>query len=436
MPLRDDRRGRRATLARGSAPLRPDFDALAPAGNDTAPSPDKHDQFGVESSDTSPVLPFSPAQRNADNTTDARAPNEPSHPPQEAHVDFAQKGLGAASPSQVPTAAMHLEARDHSTADPSPSEGDEMAHESVALEPLDEIGVATPATPTIGALHVRPLALVAAAWQRLCDALGRPAAISLPADTRDHDDVVVERSFADELASLIAMGPTSESDIAQDASASEHIGSASVAHEESAERAIFSDADRAEYESQAANAHPVQSMVVPPVRASVDRVVPLTRLPLRPQSGQITWFYPLDLEGPPQTASGRHALLMELAADRARAGIALLTQAYHEEDARGRLLALRALAALHNRDAIGTFVDALHAGTDDERVAAIDALAAAGARDALTVALGDRVEAVAAHAALAFVQTNVREDYVRGLEPYVDAGRIEAILALLAGFVE
>ncbi len=177
-------------------------------------------------------------------------------------------------------------------------------------------------------------------------------------------------------------------------------------------------------------------MIVPPVRAPVDRVVPITRLPLRPQSGEVTWFSSLGPASFPQSVRERRVLLEELAEDRERADIALLTQAYHEEDAQGRVLALRALAVHHTRDARGTFVDALHSGTDDERVVAIDALAASDACDALPAAFRDRVDAIAARAALAFVGTNVRADYVAALEPYVDAARLDAILALLAGFVE
>jgi hypothetical protein len=177
----------------------------------------------------------------------------------------------------------------------------------------------------------------------------------------------------------------------------------------------------------------VEPLVVHPVRASIERIVPITRLPLRRQSAAITWPQRLSGSDVDLGIEDRHALLRELASRTPAAELqATLDQAYREEGMGGRLLALRAL--LRGRyEARDTFVDALHAGTDDERSLSVDALAALGLHEELVPAFGDRVEAIAAKAALAYVATDRREDYRAVLERHVDRSRCDAILALLVG---
>jgi len=86
-------------------------------------------------------------------------------------------------------------------------------------------------------------------------------------------------------------------------------------------------------------------------------------------------------------------------------------------------------------DPIAVITHVMRNGTDRERSLAVDGLAAAGCREALVPALNDRLDAVAAKAALAYVGTNRREDYRVALAPFVDEARVEALLALLAGYL-
>jgi len=179
-----------------------------------------------------------------------------------------------------------------------------------------------------------------------------------------------------------------------------------------------------------------QCCVVTPSRETFERVVPLTRMPLRPQTGAITWPQLLDAANANPSIAERRALLRQAAREpEARLEAALLA-AYREEDAEGRLLALQALLSGRFASAPALFADALRIGNDDERSFAVDALFACGDREALTAALSDRLEAVAARAALAYVATSTRADYVRTLAPLVDGSRLDTILSLLAGVLE
>lgn len=190
---------------------------------------------------------------------------------------------------------------------------------------------------------------------------------------------------------------------------------------------------------------PSQAHVVRAQRPSIERILPLTRLPLRPQSSKITWPTLLDTGATsaiqpsriPSDRTARRTLLAELVRNRRDDAPEALRTAYREEDADGRSLALRALLQYDVDDAShAIFLEALRSGSDDERSIAVDALSDAGDRDALLLALDDRIDAIAAKAALAYVNSSEREAYGRFLGPYLDRGRIETILALLAGFVE
>ena len=223
------------------------------------------------------------------------------------------------------------------------------------------------------------------------------------------DHILVARSFAEELASLLPV----------------------------AERAA--DSPQAEIpapqtEAEEAGLDPIVVAFAP--RPAFERVVPLTRTPLRPHSVSITWPRLTNAASELESPLERHAFLRDVprAVDASLA--TALQTAYREEEGEGRLLALRALRRGNVVAARDTFVDALAVGTDDERSVAVDALLAFGEREAVTSAFSDRIDAIAAQAALGYVATNSRGDYFAALEPFVDRPRIETILGLLAGVVE
>lgn len=178
-------------------------------------------------------------------------------------------------------------------------------------------------------------------------------------------------------------------------------------------------------------------IVVPAPMRYVDRIVPITRLPLRRHPSDIAWWTAIHEAGDePPTRTERHALLSRAVDGTLALHPSTVERAYFEEDRDGRLLALRVLVARNPANHRAAFVDALHVGTDSERELAVDGLAAGGAVDALPVAFRDRVEAVAARAALAYVGPGDREAYRTALAPHVDEGRIVKLLALLAGVIE
>jgi hypothetical protein len=113
-----------------------------------------------------------------------------------------------------------------------------------------------------------------------------------------------------------------------------------------------------------------------------------------------------------------------------------LESAYREEDASGRMLVLRALSRISSDGAHAILTDALNLGSDDERALAVDLLSTAENRESLVSALHDRVDAIAARAALAYVRSNCRSDYEKLLSNRLDERRLETILALLGGILE
>jgi hypothetical protein len=170
---------------------------------------------------------------------------------------------------------------------------------------------------------------------------------------------------------------------------------------------------------------------------STERVLPLTRLRLRPHGVIVTW--PALLKNPREGAGPeeRRVLLSALEAEppdleRER----ILLRAFHEENGECRLVALRALTRAPSSAAGDAFAAALEGGTDEERAVAIEGLAALGRRDELTRAFTDRVEAIAAKSLLAYVPGRRRADFAAVLDRHVEPSRREAILTLLAGVLE
>jgi hypothetical protein len=289
------------------------------------------------------------------------------------------------------------------------------------------------AIPTVVALPD-----AAAATQPLADAVPSPATSTSPTfdaiaimrsaakrlrmrapEPLPENDVVSERSFADELSSLLPHVPSAVPPLV--ASAEPITTSEAIA--EMREETIVEIAE------------PHHDVVAAPVAAA--RVVPLTRLPLRRQSKEVTWP---SLASPPlsfASAAERYAFLRAAATESDQADDALLALAFREETSEGRALALGALRRTSaSQEAIETFTEALGTGSDDERALAVDALSEAGAREQIARGLTDRIDAIAAKAALAYVGTTARDDYRVALSPLVDESRIETILALLAGVVE
>jgi hypothetical protein len=245
----------------------------------------------------------------------------------------------------------------------------------------------------------------------------------LEPDTGDlaaEGSVVSVRSFAEELDDLLP--------IARDET---------KRHDESEANPPALDAASEAHDPSESPEPPHEPMkIAAPARPSLERIVPLTRMPLRPQALEITWPL-LAPEGTVlESRSERHAFLARLTTAGNPEDEALLVCAYREEDAGGRLIALRAICAARLDVAHDLCVDALHVGSDEERSLAIDALLASGRRDAVTPAFSDRLDALAAQAALGFVGSQQRADYVAALSPHVDRTRLEAILGLLAGIVE
>jgi hypothetical protein len=247
-------------------------------------------------------------------------------------------------------------------------------------------------------------------------------------------ELVSERSFADELAALVAAPSRVDAAILPDAGATRDEVAMPARHEAVTE-ARNGAMSAVAADDATARAGPIHD-VLARVRPRYERVAPLTRLPLRVQARDITWPQLVDPALAHAGRAARHALLARMAADSGDSKEAVLAVAYREEDAAGRLLALRALlTGGYGAGATAIFEEALRVGTDEERAFAVDALAACGAREPLVQAFGDRVEAIAAKAALAYVETSDADDYRRALAPHVEAARIAAILALLAGYV-
>jgi len=231
----------------------------------------------------------------------------------------------------------------------------------------------------------------------------------------DATDGLIERSFASELGLLV---PGEAGEMVAPVASAEPVETAKTV-------------DESQYTSGA-----TEPTVVRPIRGAYERAVPLTRTPLRHMACAITWPNLIELSAGSASRSERHALLKRLDHESCPLLEAVLLTAYAEEDADGRVLALRSLLRHRCAGAREVFVDALCVGSDDERSFAVDALVAIGDRDALPPALSDRVEAIAARAAFAYVGSYSRADYAAALEPFIDRARIEAIMALLAGVVQ
>jgi hypothetical protein len=232
-------------------------------------------------------------------------------------------------------------------------------------------------------------------------------------------DLVTERSFADELSSLLPQPPEADAAPVPGELRSE----ASPAVADTPDETTVELVERQ---------HDVTVAAI-----TSARVVPLTRLPLRRQSKDVTW--PASAS-PPRSftnATERYAFLRAACDEADRPDDALLARAFREETSEGRMLALAALRRSNaSKEAIETFTEALGTGSDEERALAVDALSEAGAREQIARGLTDRIDAIAAKAALAYVGTTARDDYRLALSPLIDESRIETILALLAGVVE
>lgn len=241
-------------------------------------------------------------------------------------------------------------------------------------------------------------------------------------DTSGVGTTTIERSFAHEISRLLAPPKPNEQIEYNVAQTSKEPAFVSTEHP-------FSET----LETQLSSAEPVVSRI----RVGTERAVPLTRLPLRPLPETVTW--PNHLE-PPRGACSRetrHDVLRELIGGPASVDIRVLELAISQEDRVGRMLALRALRkTAPNQNSLAAFVEILRIGSDDERAFAVDALTTHGTPNDLVPAFDDRVEAVAARAALAYVGSGRRSDYLERLAPFLDTVRIESILILLAGIVE
>jgi len=171
---------------------------------------------------------------------------------------------------------------------------------------------------------------------------------------------------------------------------------------------------------------------------SKGRVVPVTRRPLRAQTQLEGPSWPA-LLGAAETATldERRTLLRALFGESSRTDLGvILAAAAREEQGDLRLTALRGLVAGAHAEGLEVFRDALRIGTDSERSLSIDGLARLGALDELPAAFNDRLEPLAAKAALAFAASRERGVLEEALEDRVDAGRRDAILRLLAGILE
>jgi hypothetical protein len=262
---------------------------------------------------------------------------------------------------------------------------------------------------------------------------GVVGAFALPLHLEDATDVLVERSFAGELARLVPASIVEVVNRVDGVAAADRVDGVAAADRVDGIE-VVDGVELVDGPPQTGSAD--APAMVRPVRGAYERVVPLTRTPLRHMACAITWPNLVDLPAGSTARSERHELLKRLDHESCPVLEAVLLSAYAEEDVAGRMLALRSLLRHRYSAARNVFVDALRVGSDEERSFAVDALVALGDRDALPPAFSDRVEAIAARAAFAFVASHSRADYAAALEPFVDRTRIEAIMALLAGVVQ
>ncbi len=389
MPLRDDRRGKRATLA-GAAPLRTEFSVI---DGDRAIA---HDAPEVDH------VPDGPA--STDDERDEAARN----------------------------AALDVLARPSPPALPSPDRLDGRAYvTSLATTIARVLGIGSPARITAS---------------RACEATAEVVDVaSQEHPTRDEDSAPAATTFASVLQRAVLRtqaSATGEATHREPASRIATIVAQSETETETVDVPASIVALQAPLVDRTASDDPAP-LVVRAHRPTVERVVPLTRLPLRPQTATVSWptllapSVTVDAGALVRDRSTRHAALVELSRSADDDATHALRVAYREEDCEGRSLALRALGRTTIDDSTREIVlDALRAGSDDERSLAVDIVARTGDRDALRCALTDRLDAIAARAALAYVDSLDRDDYVAKLAPHVEPARLDAILGLLAGVVE
>jgi hypothetical protein len=170
--------------------------------------------------------------------------------------------------------------------------------------------------------------------------------------------------------------------------------------------------------------------------ARTERMAPLTRRRLR-RHMRMTWPAILNPAKPVLDHTERLELLDTLLAaipleGRPEIG-EILARAYLEEDGDGRILALRGLIAGRFTEGPSVFREALRTGNDGERSLAVDGLAAHARFEDLVPAFEDRIEAIAAKAALAYTSTASRVVFRGALQQHVSAGRLEVLLSLLPG---
>ncbi len=170
-----------------------------------------------------------------------------------------------------------------------------------------------------------------------------------------------------------------------------------------------------------------------------ERIAPLTRRRLRRHTS-ITWLALVDPDRPLLDAGERLGILRSLAASvsngaKSQAGEAL-ARAYLEEEGDARILALHALISGRFPEGPSIFREALRTGSDIERSLAVDGLAAQGRIDDVLPALEDRIEAIAAKAALAYVGSSSRSVMRETLKAHLSEARIETLISLLAGLRE
>ena len=167
------------------------------------------------------------------------------------------------------------------------------------------------------------------------------------------------------------------------------------------------------------------------------RVVPVTRRRLRQRGGSVGWPALVEPVQSDLSAAERCRILDDVIADEHAPGRAIvLVRAVREEEGALRLAALKALVTLRCADGLETFREVLSSGSDAERSLAIDGLAALGATEDLALALSDRLEPLAAKAALHMCPSRKRQELDALLQTNCDALRRDAILGLLAGYFD
>jgi hypothetical protein len=230
-------------------------------------------------------------------------------------------------------------------------------------------------------------------------------------------------SFADRLASLVSDPAPSDGQ------------SPPIEHESDVSEGDRSDLDGRPLATSMPDSKHTQA---PQERTLLARDVPppLTRLRLRPDSGAITWPKHLPMPHLGMGDGERRTILADLQRAADFSHERALTCAYREEDAIGRAMALRGLARVSTHGSQAVLADALKFGSDDERALAVDLLSRSDDRESLVPALNDRLDAIAARAALAYVGSNRRSDYENLLSPHVDERRLASILSLLGGILE